>query len=88
MARVTLMATSEALRIVKGMVDEHDKILVRGNGDPSLQEDVRTIKRFMASLQFWMTAIGIAFVSQTAAAIWYFTTHIYPILEQHPGIAR
>jgi len=44
--------------------DEHDKFLIRGNGKPSLMEDVRTIKDFIKNIKFWITAVAIAFIGQ------------------------
>jgi len=46
---------------------ELDKILVRGNGKPSMQEDVRTLVTFYKNTQFWMTALAIAFIGQFVA---------------------
>ena len=82
MAKATTASNSEAIRIIKALVDQHDKIIVRGNGEPSLLEDVRTIKRFCDSIRFWITAIGLAFLGQAVATIWYFTTQIYPLMVQ------
>jgi hypothetical protein len=65
--------TSDILNMmsVKGKIehlergfDEHDKYLVRGNGVPSVMEDIRTIKKFMDKVNFWITAIGLAFMGQ------------------------
>ena len=55
------------LTIQGTMLKEHDIILVRGNGKPSLQEDVRNLLEFAKSLKFWMTTIAIAFISQFIA---------------------
>ena len=43
---------------------EIDKILVRGNGKPSMQEDVRTVLAFVKTMQFWITTIALAFIAQ------------------------
>jgi hypothetical protein len=44
-------------------IDEHDKLLVRGNGHPSLQERVRDIEGFIKEVRYWMkfiVGIGVA----------------------------
>lgn len=49
------------------LVIEHDKILVRGNGKPSIQEDVRNLVLFSTSIKFWMTTIAVTFLAQFLA---------------------
>lgn len=49
------------------LVTEHDKILVRGNGKPSIQEDVRNLVLFSTSIKFWMTTIAVTFLAQFVA---------------------
>jgi hypothetical protein len=52
---------------LRKLYDAHDIILVRGNGKPSIQEDVRNLLGFMKSMNFWMTAIALAFLGQFIA---------------------
>lgn len=47
MARITVAAVKKELDSMGKFVDEHDKILVRGNGQPSLQERLRNIEAFI-----------------------------------------
>jgi len=49
MAATQVIGRAEFKRLVI-LVDEHDKILVRGNGEPSLQEDVRNIFKMVEEL--------------------------------------
>lgn len=47
MARVTAEGVQERLNEVIPMIQEHDKILIRGNGEPSLQERMRNIDAYI-----------------------------------------
>lgn len=38
----------------KQLVKEHDVILVRGNGEPSLREDMRTVKRDVEEIKKYL----------------------------------
>jgi hypothetical protein len=49
------------------LLKDLDKILVRGNGKPSMQEDVRTLVTFYKNTQFWMTTLAVAFIAQFIA---------------------
>lgn len=63
----TVKQVAGELSELKDLYKEHDKILIRGNGVPSLQEEIRTIKKFIESLRFWMTAFALAFIGQFVA---------------------
>jgi len=58
---------NERLEKVENLVHDLDKIVVRGNGKPSLQEDVRTTLKFVHNLQWWMTTIAVTFIAQFVA---------------------
>ncbi len=47
MARVTAEGVQQRLNEVIPLVQEHDKILIRGNGEPSLQERMRNIDTYI-----------------------------------------
>lgn len=71
-------------KILNGRYEEHDKILVRGNGKPSLQEDVRSLLNFVKGIRFWLTALALAFMGQfIAVGIGMIITFIQliPVLE-------
>lgn len=77
------------LSILKPLVLEHDKILVRGNGEPSIQERMRNIERYIAEEKeqrkyYFRLTVSIAFTNIAAlviaAAIWIM--RIAPILEK------
>ena len=62
-----------------------DKILVRGNGKPSMQEDVRTVLAFVKTMQFWITTIALAFIAQfitIGVGIVITLIQLLPILER------
>lgn len=92
------MTVAELALQVKGMakqVDDHDKILVRGNGEPSLQETVRNVQKFIADLQkekeeakddrkfYARLVIGFAITNVLSiafgAVIWF--VNIYPAIQ-------
>lgn len=64
---VTMGGIMTEFKAMQKTVETHDKILVTGNGNPSLQEDVRNIKEFIKSVKFWMTALAMAFIGQFVA---------------------
>jgi len=47
---MTVAQVSKDVQAVAKMVDSHDKILVRGNGEPSLQEDMRSVQKDIAKI--------------------------------------
>lgn len=74
---------------VKPLLAEHDKILVRGNGEPSLQEKLRNIEAYIRedrenrkyySRLFISIAITNIVALIAASLIWFIK--IYPVLEK------
>ena len=63
----TLVMQSAEIKELQQNFHELDKILIRGNGKPSLMEDMRNVLEFVKSIRFWMTALALAFISQFAA---------------------
>ena len=77
------------LKAVEHDVEALDRIVVRGNGKPSLQEDVRTIKKFIEdeseSRKYWSRmVIGALLVNMIsigfAAFVWF--VKVWPVLDQ------
>jgi hypothetical protein len=73
-----------ALNLLQSDVRVHDKILVTGNGEPSLQERIRNLEAFVASQKYWLRLVAGALVLQTitfgTAAIVYFIK-LTPVLN-------
>ncbi len=72
-------------RELQMMQQEHDKILIKGNGVPSLQERLRNVEGFIHAQKQVIRIIGGAILLQVitfiaAAAIAF--ARIVPILEQ------
>lgn len=62
-----LTSLNTSLNDVKHDVSVHDRILVTGNGTPSLQERLRLLEKFVDSFQYWLRFVGGAIVLQTLA---------------------
>lgn len=63
--RESIVALTRMVEEHDKSIKEHDKIIVRGTeGNPSMREDVRTLKDFMKSIKFWLTALAISFMGQ------------------------
>ena len=65
-------------------VEEHDKYLIRGNGQPSMLEDMRTVKGYQAEQKTWLKAIALFFISQFVAVmsgLVYLLIQVAPILK-------
>ena len=43
--RITIAQVDKHVQGLDAMVKDHDRILVRGNGEPSMQENVRTVQK-------------------------------------------
>lgn len=65
-------------------IEAHDKILVTGNGEPSLQERIRNLESFVNSQKYWLRLVAGALVLQTVtfgvtAAVYFF--RFLPLLD-------
>jgi hypothetical protein len=77
------------LKIVEPRVEELDRIIVRGNGKPSMQEDVRTILKYISdeqerrkwSSRLMFTLVMTNLIGLSIAAFAWFVK-IYPVIEQ------
>lgn len=66
-------------------VSVHDKLLVTGNGTPSLQERIRSLEEFESSIRYWQRFVGGAIIIQTMAftfGIVVAVVKFLPVLEQ------
>lgn len=67
MTAITMREIKASVEEVERKVDEHDKILIRGNGQPSLQEEVRALKVYVGEQKSWLKAIALLFAAQFSA---------------------
>lgn len=66
-------------------VGEHNKILITGNGTPSLQERLRNLEAYMDTLKYWGRFVGGAIIVQTitfSVAIVVALVRFLPLLEK------
>lgn len=90
MAKTTIAIIERILNEeIKPRVEEHDKILIRGNGEPSLQEKLRGIEKYMEEDRENRKYYSRLFISITASnviaiiiafVIWI--VRIVPVLEK------
>lgn len=62
-----LTSINTAVNDLRHDVNIHDKILVTGNGDPSLQERLRNVESFIDGIRYWSRFVGGAIIVQTLA---------------------
>lgn len=65
-------------------VAKHNKLLITGNGEPSLQERMRNVEEFTESIKYWQRFVGGAIIIQTLAfmfGIVVAVTKFLPLLE-------
>jgi hypothetical protein len=63
----TITNINTSLQEIKAEVHTHEKILITGNGIPSLQERLRIIEKFVENFNYWLKFVGGAIVLQTLA---------------------
>jgi len=63
----------------------HNRILITGNGEPSLQERVRNIKDYIDAQKYWWRFIGGALIMQT---ITLFVSLIVAVAQFLPLLKR
>jgi hypothetical protein len=63
----TISNINTVLQEIKSEVATHEKILITGNGVPSLQERLRGLEKFVDTFQYWLRFVGGAIVLQTLA---------------------
>lgn len=79
-----LLSINTAVNTLQEQVGRHHKILLEGNGQIPLVEQVRNHSMFIDSTKFWLRTVAVAIVLQTitfgSAAIIYFVK-LYPLLS-------
>ena len=87
MARLTITQVKTELDTIKPIVKELDKIIVRGNGEPSMQERLRNIENYIREDRenrkyYFRLTVGIVLTNIIslvfAAFIWF--AKIYPVI--------
>lgn len=79
-----ITAINTSLQDVQHDVAIHNKLLVTGNGEPSLQERMRNVEKYISGIQYWSKFIGGALIVQTIAffaGIIVALVRFLPILE-------
>lgn len=80
-----LTSLNTAMNDLRHDVQVHDKMLITGNGTPSLQERLRALENYIDFLKYWGRLIGGAIVVQTVAffvAIIVAVVRFLPLLER------
>jgi len=80
-----ITSLNTAVNDIRHDVGEHNKLLVTGNGSPSLQERLRNLESYMDTLRYWGRFVGGAIVVQTVAffvAIVVALVRFLPLLEK------
>lgn len=80
-----LTSLNTAVNDIRHDVGEHNKLLVTGNGNPSLQERLRNLESYTDSLKYWSKFVGGAIIVQTVAffvAIVVALVRFLPLLEK------
>ena len=80
-----ITSINTALNDLQHDVKIHDKLLVTGNGVPSIQERLRYVEEYIDGIKYWIRLVGGAILLQTItfgiAVVWVVIKAI-PILER------
>lgn len=80
-----LTSINTALNDLRHDVGVHNKLLVTGNGEPSIQERLRNLESYTETLKYWGKFVGGAIIVQTVAffvAIVVALVRFLPLLER------
>lgn len=80
-----MLVISLAVNSLQGSVDRHNKILVTGNGEIPLVEQVRNLREFVNGIKFWAKTAAVAILLQTIAfgsAVVVGYIRFLPVLEK------
>lgn len=80
-----LASLNTAINDVRHDVSIHDKLLVTGNGEPSIQERLRNLEQFAEGIRYWSRFLGGAIIIQTiafGAATIIAIVKVLPLLEK------
>lgn len=81
----SLNSVNTAVNDLRHDVNIHDKLLVTGNGEPSLQERLRNVESYVNGAKYWSRFIGGAVVVQTLSifvGIIIALIKLLPVLEK------
>jgi hypothetical protein len=81
----TISNINTSIQEIKTEVNTHEKILITGNGIPSLQERLRSLEKFVDTFKYWLRFVGGAIVLQTLAffvGVIIALVRFLPILEK------
>lgn len=79
------ISVNTALNDLQELTAKHHKILIEGNGDIPLVEQVRNHKDFISAMRYWMRFIGGALIIQTiafSASVIVAVVKFLPVLER------
>ena len=80
-----LTSLNTAVNDVQHDVNIHQKLLITGNGTPSLQERLRNVETFVDTIRYRGRFVGGAILLQTLAfggAVIFLIVKAYPLLEK------
>lgn len=80
-----LQETIEHQKEIEADTKVHHKLLITGNGDPSLMERIRNVEKFVTDFRYWARFVGGALILQTltfAFAVIVALIKFLPLLEQ------
>jgi hypothetical protein len=80
-----LTSLNTAMNDIRHDVGEHNKLLVTGNGTPSIQERLRHLESYTDTLKYWGKFVGGAIIIQTVA---FFVAIIVAIVRFLPLLER
>ena len=83
-----ITSLNTAINDLRHDVHEHDKLLITGNGTPSLQERLRNLESYTDALKYWGKFVWGAIIIQTVSvfvAIIIAIVRFLPLLEKLAG---
>jgi len=60
-----LIETIDHQKVIEADTKVHDRLLVTGNGEPSLLERMRVVEKFIGNFNYWAKFVGGALIIQT-----------------------
>ena len=79
-----LMETIEHQKEIEADTRVHNKLLITGNGEPSIMERVRSLEKFEDTFQYWAKFIGGALLLNFlgfSIGIFVAIVRFFPVLE-------
>lgn len=81
----SLNSINTSINDLRHDVSIHDKLLVTGNGEPSIQERLRNVESYINGAKYWSRFVGGAVVIQTLGIFIGITLallRLMPVLEK------